>query len=297
MTNLPMKTRSWQSLLRVPRFPAPKKKVAIVVPISSRPELTQGELISLRHLYRFLSGYDIFFIKPPNTAPGLPDDATVIEFPQKYFGSNVAHSLMQMSPVFYEQFIDYEYILMYHLDALVFSDQLEDWCDKGLDYVGAPWFKTDKTPWVQEPEVGNSGFALMNVRSFLRVLYSRKYRRSVKDQMELDKEENLKGLTKLFAPLWAFRRLLPYRNSVRSHIDYLMSTETLSDLFWSRIAKHYYPPFKVATVDEALLFAFETDPTTCYNKTSQQLPFGCHAWEKFDPSFWTPYILPESKSA
>lgn len=135
MTNLPMKTRSWQSLLRVPRFPAPKKKVAIVVPISSRPELTQGELISLRHLYRFLSGYDIFFIKPPNTAPGLPDDATVIEFPQKYFGSNVAHSLMQMSPVFYEQFIDYEYILMYHLDALVFSDQLEDWCDKGFDYI------------------------------------------------------------------------------------------------------------------------------------------------------------------
>ena len=45
---------------------------------------------------------------------------------------------------FWEKFADYEYVLMYHLDALVFSDQLQEWCGKGLDYIGAPFLRCDR---------------------------------------------------------------------------------------------------------------------------------------------------------
>jgi len=293
MNTLPMKTPSWRSVLRLPLFPPPKKRVAIVVPISTRPQLTEGERTSLRHLLRFLGGYDIFYLVPPDTSPDLPEDATIIRFPAKYFGSNLAHSRLQLSPDLYEQFIDYRYILMYHLDALVFSDELEAWCDKGFDFIGAPWFRTEHTAWVTSPEVGNSGFALMNVRGFLRVLYSRRRWKSVAQELRHAGRKPVSGLARIASIVWALRRLLPLRNDVRSHIDYLMSEGQLSDLFWSRDARHFDPGFKVAAVDEALYFAFETNPAGCYEKTGHRLPFGCHAWEKFDPDFWEPFLLPD----
>ncbi len=295
MTHPPMKTPSWRSVLRLPRFPPPKKRVAVVVPLSTQPQFSEADRTSLRHLYHFLGGYDIFFIAPPGTSPDLPDDATLIRFPAKYFGSAFAHSVLQLSPVLYEQFIDYQYILMYHLDALVFSDQLEAWCDKGLDFIGAPWFQTEHTPWASTPQVGNSGFALMNVRSFLRVLYSRRRTSSLKDELASSKRKGAPGMASMPLRLWALRRLLPLKNDVCSHIDYLVSKKQLSDLFWSREAKHYYPDFKVATVEEALLFAFEADPAGCFEKTDHRLPFGCHAWEKFDPAFWEPYLLRDER--
>lgn len=276
--------------LRLPLFPPPKKKVAIAVPLSTRPELTEGERISLRHLQHHLGGYDIFFIVPPGTAPDLPEDAAIVGLDAKYFGSNVAHSRLQLSPEFYERFIDYEYVLMYHLDALVFSDQLEQWCEMGLDYIGAPWFKTEDTPWVEEPEVGNSGFALFNVRGMLRALYSNKRRVSFKDELNRPNRNALINLA------CALRRLLPFRNNVQSHIKAFLASGRLSDIFLSRHLKHYYPEFKIATVEQALQFAFEVDPTGCFEKTGQQLPFGCHAWERYDPDFWLPFLMKDNEN-
>ena len=63
---------------------------------------------------------------------------------------------------------------MYHLDALVFSDQLAEWCDTDLDYIGPPWINCEDSPWVTRPRVGNGGFALMKVASFLEVFRSRR---------------------------------------------------------------------------------------------------------------------------
>ena len=111
----------------------PTKRVAVVVPLSNRPEFTFDELISLRHLTHYLGPYDKYMIAPKNSTivyPGL----TVLRFPSKFFGSVLAHCRMMLSPAFYESFRDYKYILCYHLDSLVFSDQLARWCDTDLDY-------------------------------------------------------------------------------------------------------------------------------------------------------------------
>jgi len=58
------------------------------------------------------------------------------------------------------------------------------------------------------------------------------------------------------------------------------------DLFWSDRAKLFYPDFKIAPIDIALKFAFEAHPRCCFERNKNRLPFGCHAWAKWDRAFW-----------
>lgn len=48
--------------------------------------------------------------------------------------------------------------------------------------------------------------------------------------------------------------------------------------------------FKVAPTEIALAFSFETEVKKCFDLNEKKLPFGCHAWEKYDLEFWKPYI-------
>ncbi len=48
--------------------------------------------------------------------------------------------------------------------------------------------------------------------------------------------------------------------------------------------------FKVAPVNIALQFAFETQVEKCYELNQRELPFGCHAWERYNILFWKQYI-------
>jgi hypothetical protein len=272
----------------------PSKTVAIVVPLSTRPSLDADEEISLRHLLHYLGKYDKFMIAPRNLQVDYPG-FQVQRFDDCYFGSAIAHARLQFSPKFYEAFCDYKYILIYHLDALVFSDQLIDWCSRDFDFIGAPWFPCADTPWVEEPRVGNSGFALLKVRSFLRVLYSR--RRAVEPQEAWNEiQPSWPPLKRLRGVMRAFRRHSFFRNHVRYHMKEWLSRGWAGDIFWAWEARRYYPEFRIASAEEALPFAFEADPRACHRRNDCTLPFGCHAWGKYDRAFWEPYLLKE-KSA
>ena len=48
--------------------------------------------------------------------------------------------------------------------------------------------------------------------------------------------------------------------------------------------------FKIAPVSVALRFAFERQVKKCFELNDFRLPFGCHAWERYDYDFWRPYI-------
>ena len=37
-------------------------------------------------------------------------------------------------------------------------------------------------------------------------------------------------------------------------------------------------------------FAFEARPRTLYEMNGRQLPFGCHAWFRYDLAFWKPFV-------
>lgn len=62
------------------------------------------------------------------------------------------------------------------------------------------------------------------------------------------------------------------------------------DEFWGLIVPRYFKWFNVARPEEALRFSFEVLPEELLKLNNNELPFGCHAWEKYDPSFWKKFI-------
>ena len=266
---------------------------AIVVPLSMIPTLTDEEQISFRHLNHYLGKYDIYLLTPQSLQLQFPtENAAIKRFPNKYFGSVRAHAKLLFSPIFYQTFIDYEYILMYHLDSLVLSDRLQEWCETGIDYIGAPWIICDEKPWVKEMEVGNGGFALCKVRSFLNVILSDRYHTEPDQYWANFCQSAPKYKQYLNLPKKYLKRLKMF-NGVKWHMSNYLSPKNFInvDEFWSREATRYDPDFKVAPFEMGLRFAFETVPRQCFEMNNREMPFGCHAWHKFDREFWEPYLL------
>lgn len=56
------------------------------------------------------------------------------------------------------------------------------------------------------------------------------------------------------------------------------------------IAAYGPPVLRIPPVEEALRFAFDLDPRSCFEKNNRCLPFGCHAWQKIDLEFWRTHI-------
>ena len=283
----------------VRRVPAPqpgRRTVAIAVPLSLRETLLPEEEISLRHLSHYLGDYDAFFIAPRGSTMRRPG-FKVLQVPRLFFGSAAAHNHLLLWPRFYELFAGYEYVLIYHLDSLVLANQLDEWCAAGWDYIGAPWIPSDDTPWVREARVGNGGFTLMKVDRVLEVLH----RRHQQDPRTFwaDLLMRRTALTPIFRVAERAAGRFPRWSALRGAVEYWRTTQepgrygTNNDMFWALEARRYVSDFKVATVEDGLRFAFEAAPRQCYEMNGRRLPFGCHAWTRFDAAFWMPHLLPD----
>ena len=198
-----------------------------------------------------------------------------------------------LSRLFYESFVAYRYILIYQLDALVFSDQLLDWCETDLDYVGAPWLTCEDSPWVATPRVGNGGLSLRKVSGFLKVLSSNRYW----VDPDLYWASVSAGTPRYFRYVRYPRKILKHIKRF-NNVDWEIRQWHLrpdgtrnEDHFWSDHAIRYAPDFKVAPLDIGLRFAFEVAPRRCFELNGGQLPFGCHAWPRYDRAFWEPYLI------
>jgi hypothetical protein len=212
-------------------------------------------------------------------------------FSNKFFGTAKAHSKMLLSKSFYEAFSEYKFILIYHLDSLVFSDQLSEWCKIDYDYIGAPWVKHPNAPYTgcigYEGKVGNGGFSLRKIESYLKVFNSNNY------SIEPSKYwENFYATSSNYLRLKNFYKKIlmnfKFINNVKFELARYQENE---EHFWANRASHYYRGFRIADVDTALRFAFECLPRYCFKKNGYNLPFGCHAWHKYDKEFWEPFIL------
>lgn len=249
----------------------PSKLVAVIVPMSSRMELTDDEQISLRHLRHHLGHYDKYMVAPPGIDVPF-SDFTVLRFDSKFFGSIRAHMDLLISLHFYNAFKQYKYILIHHLDAIVLSDRLEEWCARDFDYVAPPWIKYPGSPYNGitriENQVGNGGFSLRKVQSFRRVLFT------------LWKP----SFTRAYA-----RRLLRRGKRIERR-------KWQEDVFWGIRAKEFVPDFNVADFHTALEFGFECNPRLCFEKNNNRLPFGVHDWPAYDRAFWEPHLLTTESS-
>ncbi|RJR54998.1 MAG: hypothetical protein C4576_00200 [Desulfobacteraceae bacterium] len=263
--------------------------VAIVVPIYQE-HLSSDEQLSLRHLLHFLSDYDLYSMVPRGR-PVFDILAKKALFQPEAFINRDSYSHLLVSPEFYETFESYEYILIYQLDCLVFSDQLAYWCAKGYDYIGAPLFRDKADPGKGLSRTGNGGFSLRKTSAFLRVLSSPTTNRGVTALFRQLSTGSLQDLEHLPAPARLMKTLSVLRE-LRRGVKWYADHYTLNeDLFWSDRAKLFWPDFQVAPVEESLKFAFERHPRYCFHLAGGHMPFGCHAWAKYERSFWSPHLL------
>jgi len=229
--------------------------IAVVIPIYK--ELADmNEKHSFWQCTEVLHPYTIILAVPQslNTSyyEALTDKTLQVQrFDDAYFKDVTGYSKLLTSKCFYQAFTAYQYILLYQLDAWVFKDELAFWAAKGYDYIGAPWL---------EPPPITSG------KKPLFDLSKRLVNKVGNGGLSLRKiQSHIK---------WSFWASILFKLLPKNE-----------DMIWT-----LFVPFKKPKIKEALLFAFERNPERSFELTGQTLPFGCHAWEKYQPHFWQRFI-------
>jgi hypothetical protein len=190
---------------------------------------------------------------------------------------------LKIEPFLYRRYSNYDFIFFYELDAWVFRDELQYWCDQGYDYIGAPWFE-DYTKASSDSRfigVGNGGFSLRKVKSHLKALNKFGY------------VESPSALWRKFNSQPSFRsfRSLVLNLTVRNNIFHRFNTfGGNEDYFWGNVIAPRFKWFTVPPLEIAARFSMEANAPILYERIDQQLPFGCHKWEKYDPDFWKQFI-------
>ena len=266
-----------------------KKKAAIVTPVYQLP-LEEDEKLCLNSIARHLHAYDHVFVVPLkllHDVQGIAQGKQFICFENKFFENISGYNNLLLSTDFYERFEKYEYILIAQLDSLVLSDQLGMWCEKGWDYIGAPWMRNYGYQETSEfLAVGNGGFSLRNVSSALEVLNSRV-------------QGECWNLPKKDKKLWGRKspkRFLP-KNIAKTICKKYRIEEFLKlhyrgneDVFWGKYASLVKSDFGIPSPMEALRFAFEKNLSESLKLNDGKLPFGCHAWAKHGRFFWETHL-------
>ena len=124
-------------------------KVAVIIPFY-KTQHTPYEIMALQQCFKILSGHPIIAVKPAHL--NLPSEVTqfpfssVISFADDYFKDIQGYNRLMLDADFYKEFLTFEFILIYQLDAFVFKDDLAYWCSQDIDYIGAPWIRAMDYP-------------------------------------------------------------------------------------------------------------------------------------------------------
>ena len=227
-----------------------KTKVKVVIPIYTQT-LTGRHLHSFQNNIKVFAAYPIVLLAPEGldieAITSLAPQAEVMRVSKDWLGEKgiAGYNNMMLSKSFYQLFADCEYILICQTDVWVFCDELSQWCDKGYDYVGAPWPK-------------RRIYSMPIISQFLwlrRKLFKREGKLMRQDYFNKVGNGGF-SLRKISALLEACDR---YEKTIA---EFKRGKGTLcnEDWFWSLIPNHFrYPSF-----DEALGFSFDVHPDISY---------------------------------
>jgi hypothetical protein len=251
-------------------------KVAIIIPIY-KTELSAMEMMSLIQVYKVLKDHPIIIIKPEaldlsaiqKQFPALQEKS----FDNSFFTGITGYNRLMLSAEFYHCFLDYDYILIYQLDAYVFRDELLEWCAKGYDYIGAPW--------IEKPV-----YRLPLIATYMQWRHNRLLKHGKNSAQSLYNKVGNGG--------FSLRKVKSYYHTTTNDsgtISFFISQENNhfynEDVFWAT----QVPDFKYPDVEEALRFSFDKYPKYCYKLTGNKLPFGCHAWYKRKMRKFWKYVI------
>lgn len=235
------------------------EKIVILIPVY-KTCLDDFECFSLVHSLSVLSeNRDIFFIAPESLDrnyyskryPTVP----FMLFNDNYFESIAGYNRLLLSPSFYKQYDDYEFLLILQTDAIILRDDLTYWCAQPFDYIGAPWpdgyelfvnagrFEGNNGKRVKV-HVGNGGLSLRRIRKCLSLL------------------EEFGDIVQVFE-----------------------RTGSSEDLFYS-VMGALSGDFVVPNEITASRFSVELKPSYYFTVNGGNLPMGGHAWWKYEIEFW-----------
>jgi len=270
--------------------------IAIVIPIY-RAHLSKFEMISLKQAARKLSSYPFVFVTHKKISTDFLQDTIstfgVVSYKELFgennFGSIEDYNKLLLDRRFYKRFRHYHYLLIHQLDAFVFRDCLNHWCHAAFAYVGAPWLAGFHAP-LQGADyvgVGNGGLSLRKVDQFLRVLSRFSYIEKPISLLDCFSRD-----TKQF-PLRSLMRLVKCLTFSNNTFALFNDYRYNEDDFWGRIVPRNFKWFQVPDAQEALDFSMEVNPRKMFEDNGKRLPFGCHAWWRYDLDFWKPFIESE----
>lgn len=242
-----------------------KPTVVVVIPIY-QSELSNSELISLRQCMLVLGKYPITVMKPASLKLEAIEEKypniTYESFDDQYFTGTTSYNQLLISQAFYERFSGFEYMLIYQLDAFVFRDELKKWCKAGYDYVGSPTLHQEQY----------NAYPASRSKLYAEALKSNRF--------------VLNGGLSL-------RRIPAFIRYIKIYNFFYSPWLGNEDMLFSQEATRLLPMrmwMRKPAWNEALTFSFEKSPAAAYKITKEKLPFGCHAWEKYDPDFWRTFI-------
>lgn len=238
------------------------RDVVVIVPVY-QASLSPLEAYSLDRSMATLRGRDIVFIGPEGLDLAYYraryGDLVYRAYPAESFASIPGYNRLLLSQAFYRDFADYEFSLICQTDAIALRDELDDWCSRPFDYVGAPWpdgyslmvnagrFEGAHGKLVRVM-VGNGGFSLRRNRKAIALL----------DEFDIV-------------------------------LNVFLQTGSSEDLFFSVMGSLSHD-FLVPNEITASRFSMELRPSHYYTVNGGQLPMGTHAWWKSEPEFWRPLL-------
>ena len=246
-----------------------KKQVTVVIPIHLE-EPSELEKISLSQTLAVLHKFPITFQAKEGLNTKWYEDyckgKADIRFERFKWNGFQEYTELILSSEFYGRFRDYEYILICHLDAFVFRDELEQWCSHGYDYVGSVIYNTawENLPskfgrflGLRKPEYySNGGFGLRRVETFYKM--SSFFPKRIRFYLWY------KGVTKKF-----------FQDDI-----------FLSQLYPKLASRFKVPPKSVAEKFGAAYENGEEKKLPFTKNDCNTLPFGVHGWFAYYPEFW-----------
>lgn len=269
------------------------KKCVIVIPVY-KEEIEPDEISSLKNTLKILSNYDVKIVCPESlNIQKYSDifDFDFIKLDDRHFVDDYAYSRLLLTDYFYRFFEDYEYMLICQTDAWVFENKLEDWCNKGYDYIGAPWFEeygiaTEDSKMLEY--AGNGGFCLRKIKTFVDILSNaQNSNKKLRNFMQVyTKGGNVSPwqiykIPKSILRYFAKENVLSYAiKNLNLHEDNVIVNNL----------RLLYPQMNVAKAVDAKYFSMEVNARRLYKETGNTLPFGCHAFKRYDWDFWKEFI-------
>jgi len=255
-----------------------KEQVVIIIPFY-KDEIDYNSRFSLNQCFNILGTNKIIAIKPITLDISKIVDKypfnEVVSFNDEYFKSIAGYNALMLSQEFYKSFLQYEYLLIHQLDVFVFSDQLQFWCGQNYDYIGAPWLYPT-----------SAGVTINNISIYIKSHLYRRYnvlRDGLPNAKQFHNQVGNGG--------FSLRKVEKFYNLLAKHrklADYYLNRPELEfneDIFWSIEINRRTTEIKRPNYKEAIKFAIETEPEIAITLNNDELPFGCHGWDK-NLKFW-----------